>query len=105
MPCNQTIKVMLSNKNFSGTSFHGHTITATYNELVDALGGKPQYTHGDKSNYDWVCETENGTVFTVYDWKEYRNFGDDEKIEWHIGAHDKQKSSDAFFCVLDKLNA
>jgi len=94
---------MLSNKDFSGTSFHGDTITATYNELVDALGGKPQYTNGDKSNYDWTCETEDGTVFTVYDWKEYRNFGDDEKIEWHIGAHDTQKSSDAFFYVLGKL--
>ena len=96
----------LSKKNSSGTSFHGITINATYNELVKAIG-KPQYTStpDDKSQYDWVCETENGTVFTVYDWKEYRNFGDDEKIEWHIGAHDKQKSSDAFFCVLDKLNA
>jgi hypothetical protein len=96
---------MLSNKNISGTSFHGQTIKATYNELVEALGGPPQYTNGDKSNYDWTCETNDGTVFTVYDWKEYRKFGDDETIEWHIGSYSEEEGNDAFFYVLDKLNA
>lgn len=91
----------LSEKSSGGTSFHGHTITATYNELVEALGGPPQYTNGDKSNYDWTCETNDGTVFTVYDWKEYRKFGDDETIEWHIGANTPTDSSQAFFELIE----
>jgi hypothetical protein len=32
-------------------------------------------------------ETEDGTIFTVYDWKEYRRLGENEMIEWHIGGH------------------
>jgi hypothetical protein len=32
-------------------------------------------------------ETEDGTIFTVYDWKEYRKLNEDEDIEWHVGGH------------------
>jgi hypothetical protein len=32
-------------------------------------------------------ETEEGEVFTVYDWKEGRVLDEDELIEWHIGGH------------------
>jgi hypothetical protein len=31
-------------------------------------------------------ETEDGEVFTVYDWKEYRQLDENEDIEWHIGG-------------------
>ena len=31
-------------------------------------------------------------VLKIYDWKEYRDFSDNEIIEWHIGTHTKEES-------------
>ena len=83
----------VANRNESnGTSFHGHTIHASVNDLI-AVCGEPLYVcrdHYEKVQYEWVMETNAGKVFTIYDWKEYRFFSEDETIEWHIGAHDGQ---------------
>ena len=95
----------LSNKSSAGTSFHGHTITATYNQLVEVLG-KPQQSQNDgsdKTNFDWTCETKEGVVFTVYDWKEYRKIKPNEKIEWHIGARNEFASAHAFFQLIEMI--
>ncbi len=78
----------LTNQNSNGTSFHNSTITASVNELIAALG-KPQYQSNDgedKVNFQWDCETDEGDVFTIYDWKEYRPISKNEQIEWHIGG-------------------
>ena len=40
----------------------------------------------DKTNFEWVMETETGDVFTVYDWKQYRSLRESESVNWHIGA-------------------
>jgi len=93
----------LSDKTSAGTSFHGHTITATYKQLVEVLG-KPQHTQNDgrdKTNFDWVCETKEGVLFTVYDWKEYRKIKLNEKIEWHIGALNADASRFVFFKLIE----
>ncbi len=74
-----------------GTSFHDVTIKTTINKLVDVLG-LPTYfdnTGEDKVNIEWVCETENGDIVTIYDWKEYRSLQLDEKITFHLGGHNK----------------
>jgi hypothetical protein len=79
----------LSNQSISGTSFHNSTIKASVNELIAAIG-EPQYQSNDgqdKVNFEWDCETEDGDVFTIYDWKEYRSISKDEQIEWHIGGN------------------
>jgi hypothetical protein len=79
----------LSDKSANHTSYHGIGIKSTLNLLRKAIG-KPQDLHNtgeDKTNVDYVCETEDGDVFTIYDWKEYRKIGDDEVINFHIGAH------------------
>ena len=81
----------LSSKSPTGTSWHGHTITATPNQLIEALG-EPQYGYNDgqdKSNFDWVCETESGHVFTIYDWKEYVSLKMDSEYSFHVGANAK----------------
>ena len=78
----------LSFKSGSGTSFYDTVITCSYNQLVQAIG-EPQYsdnTGEDKTNFDWKCELNDGRVFTIYDWKEYRPLKLDEIIEWHIGG-------------------
>ena len=81
-----------SDKNIGGTSFHRHTFRASKAHLVKAIG-EPEWTERayqnieDKVQNEWICETEDGDVFAIYDWKEYRVYGDDEIIEWHIGGH------------------
>ena len=77
-----------SDKDISGTSFHNHTFRASKFQLIEAIG-EPDWVDeniNDKVQNDWCCETDNGDVFSIYDWKEYRAYGDDEIIEWHIGG-------------------
>jgi hypothetical protein len=76
-------------KSANGTSFHDVTITTSINELTRVLG-EPSYTGDfseDKVTVEWICERKNGDVITIYDWKEYRSIGKDEKIEFHLGGH------------------
>ena len=81
----------LTEKSAIGTSFHDITITTTPQKLIDALG-EPQFGNNsgqDKPNFDFVCETEDGDVFTIYDWKEYRPLKMDEIVDFHIGGKSK----------------
>ena len=84
-------------KEIGGTSFHYSTVTATVNELIFVIG-KPNYNGNDgedKVNFEWELEDEEGNVVTIYDWKEYRKIGMDEKIEWHIGGMSKEITDNA----------
>jgi len=77
-----------SNKSICGTSFHGVTFSATPNQLIKLF---PNSYHGsndgqDKTNFYFNLETDNGDLFTIYDWKFYRPLEMDEVIGWHIGA-------------------
>jgi hypothetical protein len=88
-----------------GTSFHGVTIRATVNQLISAFGEPDmEYNTGeDKTNFEWEMETDEGEVFCIYDWKEYRPIGRDEFVTWHIGANSKSVSNDAQREILKKL--
>jgi len=86
-----------TNSSTNGTSFHDVTIKASVNQLINAFG-EPDYdgnTGEDKVNFEWDMETEEGDVFTIYDWKYYRPLNLDEMIEWHIGSHSRMVSWDA----------
>lgn len=94
-----------TNQTPNGTSFHGTVIVCSANELKTVLG-EPTYednTGEDKVNLEWVCETENGKVFTVYDWKEYRPISEDEEIEWHIGGHNQKDTRDAYDEIVEEI--
>ena len=76
-----------TNKSLDGTSFHGATFNATLADLQVILGApNGGGDHHDKVQNEWELELEDGTVFSVYDWKEYRRYTDKETIEWHIGG-------------------
>ena len=76
-----------TNKSLDGTSFHGATFSATLADLQVILGAPNNCgDHHDKVQNEWELELEDGTVFSVYDWKEYRRYTDKETIEWHIGG-------------------
>ena len=95
-------------KSTGGTSFHDTVVYATVEQLRSVLGEPAceQNDGEDKVNFEWEMETEDGAVFTVYDWKEYRTLGEDEEIEWHIGGHrsiDTQKAADEINNALNQL--
>ena len=85
----------LKNTSGNGTWFHDETFVATANELkAIADNNNCEYwdNYGainDKSQFDFNFETEEGVVFTVYDWKEYRHYELDEMLFWHIGGYTK----------------
>jgi len=92
-----------TNKSLDGTSFHGATITATLADLKIILG-EPSNTgdQHDKVQSEWDLELEDGTVFSVYDWKEYRKY-EYEPIEWHIGSHNSLNSLAALEALEEAL--
>ena len=68
-----------------GTSFYGITIRASVDQLTKAFGEPENNNTGeDKVNFVWDMETDEGEVFTIYDWKEYRVLRSDEFVTWHI---------------------
>ena len=70
-----------------GTSFHGQTIHTSVEALTEAYGEPHNYGDpDDKVQYEWDMELHDGTVFTIYDWKEYRCYEESATIEFHIGA-------------------
>jgi len=63
------------------TSLQGY-MPARYEELV-AVFGEPE-GGGDKTTVEWCLSFEDGTVATIYDWKEYETpMG---LYYWHIGG-------------------
>ena len=95
-----------SKKSPAGTSFHDVTIRATANQLIQLLG--PAQWGGndgsDKVNFDWVCETSKGKLFTIYDWKFYRALDLNEEVNFHIGAHSYMSSQEARLELLKSLS-
>jgi hypothetical protein len=86
-----------TSKSANGTSFHDSIVRASVNELIKVIG-EPTYednTGKDKVNIEWVLEDDNGNVVTIYDYKEYRKIGYDEKIVWHIGGKNKDITDNA----------
>jgi len=88
------------------TSFHGTTIIASVTDLRQILGLEQYEANdgNDKTNFEWIMETDNGDVFTVYDWKEYRVLDEDELIEWHIGGHSSLSTDLAVNEIAGALN-
>jgi hypothetical protein len=61
------------------------SMPARYDELV-AVFGEPE-GGGDKTTVEWCLAFEDGTVATIYDWKEYET--PMYEYNWHIGGMSK----------------
>lgn len=77
-----------------GSHLQGY-IDAGYSELTD-LFGEPHNGDGYKSDAEWSIEFADGTVATIYNYKDGHNYNDGcgtptEAIRnWHIGGFTKQ---------------
>lgn len=95
--------------NPNGTSFYGSEFNATVNEVNDLLGmeREGEINIDDKVQHEWWCRciTENRETFscTVYDWKEYREYTNDETIGWHIGGKSKEQTEAVLEWIKENL--
>lgn len=81
----------------NGTGLQGY-INAYYSQLVDVFGEPnfgPNDNSMDKVTCQWILTFENGTVATIYDWKEMDT--PFSEYRWHIGG----RSLDAISKVLE----
>lgn len=70
-----------------GTSLMG-CVTATYDELVNVFGREHFGQSGDgKVNAEWCLEFVDGTIATIYDYKE--SSIPLLEYDWHIGGKSK----------------
>ena len=74
-----------------GTCFQGD-LYASYEQIVSKIGPPHTGYDGYKTDAEWSIEFEDGTVATIYNWKDGKNYrGEDgleveEITEWHIGG-------------------
>jgi|TARA_X000001382_G_C3064556_1_gene145416 hypothetical protein len=91
----------LENSTIHDSRFHGHYFETTKEDL-EKVCGKVMYYDNDineKTQNEWEMVTEDGTPFTIYDYKEYRDYEDYEKIEWHIGTENRFGSKKAYEAI------
>lgn len=95
----------LTKQSHNRTSFHGTYLQATVKDLKRVLGESDWGSNDgrDKVNFEWVRETDDGSVFTVYDYKEYRKLKLNEIIEWHIGGFNGRDTEQAKKEILEAL--
>ena len=71
----------LSNDN---TSWTFSTIQATKAQITKAFG-QPQEL-GGKVQFNWIIKFNDGTLATIYDWKQRTEIADTDLINWNIGG-------------------
>ena len=82
----------------NGTCFQAK-LTASYHQLVDIFGYPEDFSKWNgftdyKVEYEWTFEFVDGTVATIYNWKNGVQYAGSEgtpveqMTEWHIGGHD-----------------
>lgn len=75
----------------NGTSLQGH-VTVAYADLVTKFGPPTSNGDGYKVDAEWCLKFEDGTVATIYNYKDGKNYlgaeGDavEAITDWHIGG-------------------
>jgi hypothetical protein len=83
-----------SNINVCGTHFQGY-IDSEYS-VLKKIFGKPASSDGYKTDAEWYIQFEDGTVATIYNWKNGKHYLGREgtaktKItHWNVGGNSKE---------------
>lgn len=79
---------------WTSTSLQGY-VDASYKQIVKVFG-KPGDGDGEKVDAEWEIIFEDGTVATIYNYKDGKNYNGEEGTkteditDWHIGGTDKK---------------
>lgn len=82
---------LLNTTKINGSAYQGD-IEITYDEIVAVIGNPCHDGDGYKLDAEWVLEFEDGTIATIYNWKDGKNYLGDmgftvkEICNWHIGG-------------------
>lgn len=85
---------LINSKKVNGTHYQGE-IDIKYDEIVAVIGNPCHDGDGYKVDAEWVLEFEDGTLATIYNWKDGKNYLGDmghnvkQICNWHIGGHDQ----------------
>ena len=83
-----------------GTHLQGE-IKTTYTQLKKMFG-QPHDGDGYKIDAEWSIEFSDGTIATIYNWKDGKNYNGKNGLpktkitDWHIGGHSSK--------AIDKLS-
>ena len=98
---------MEATENVYGTSLQGY-IKASYEQLLKAFGPpNPNLCDNYKTDVEWAFEFADGTIATLYNWKNGKNYNGDDGLElnhiyeWNVGG----KSEKAVSRLLEKLRS
>jgi hypothetical protein len=72
----------------SGT-FYVASIDTTYQELVEIFGLPCSEKDSEKTKASWCFEFEDGTIATIYDYKDEHDKVEDV-TDWHVGGHNDE---------------
>jgi hypothetical protein len=70
----------------NGTCLQGYVRT-TFDKIIHAFGA-PNIGSSDKTNSEWALRFSDGTVATIYDYKEPHT--PVKEYDWQIGGHDNR---------------
>ena len=90
---------------FSGSCLRGY-VNASYQKLVETFGPPCSDGDGYKVDAEWLLEFEDGTIATIYNYKDGYNYcGEvgipvEEITEWQIGGF----NGDSVLRVEEALN-
>ena len=77
----------------NGTSLRGYLPHTTYADLVSVFGQPTCEGDGYKTDCEWLVEFNDGTVATIYNWKNGRNYCGNDGLDvedirhWNVGGH------------------
>lgn len=81
----------------TGTSYSGEFVI-DFKTLVEKLG-EPEEGDGYKTAAEWSLELNDGTIITIYDWKQSKLYYPEDGLdvedikEWHIGSSGSLKNN------------
>ena len=80
-----------------GSSWFQEVVITTYPKLIEILGQPTcnANTGEDKVNMEWICESRDGFVFTIYDWKQYEPLNENHNYGFHIGGFSEEETKKA----------
>lgn len=82
----------ITTKSTNRTSYFGVRLVTTPEKLISLLGESTYGLNcsGEKVKMGWDCETEDGDVFTIYDYYTHRTLEMNDVVHWHLGGFSKE---------------